>query len=318
MMPAITIRDTTSGSQAQVLPELGFNLFQFSVTVQGQTIEVLDADENFAEGNVKPSRCGIPILFPFPNRIDSGKFSWDGKEYQLPTPKPGAHYIHGFCLDRPWRVTEQTESSVTAEFQLSKDAPDRIDFWPADFIIQCTYLLRGNALKSQFTFKNPDSKPLPWGFGTHAYFKIPLSEGSSVEHCLLEAPAHQQWKLENFIPTGERVPVTEANDLTDGAYYSTLKLDDVLTDLKPDGKTLMCSIVDEGAGLQTVQECDGRFRELVVFTPPGRNAVCLEPYTCPTDAINLTAKGIECGWETLAPGAEHHTWIDIRVEPIMA
>ena len=29
------------------------------------------------------------------------------------------------------------------------------------------------------------------------------------------------------------------------------------------------------------------FRELVLFTPPHRRAVCLEPYTCPTDAIHL-------------------------------
>ncbi|MCG6156606.1 aldose 1-epimerase [Rubinisphaera margarita] len=317
-MPAITIRDSVSGSQAQVLPELGFNLFQFSVPINGQTVEVLDADENFAEGNVKPSRCGIPILFPFPNRIAEGKFTWDGKEYQLPTPKPGAHYIHGFCLDRPWRVIEQTENSVTGEFQLSKDAPDRLELWPADFIIRCTYLVRGNALKSQFSFTNPDDKPLPWGFGTHAYFRIPLTDGSSTEHIVLEAPAHKKWILENFIPTGEQVPVDEACDLTDGAYYSTLKLDDVLTDLRPEGETLESLVIDEGAGLQIVQECDNRYRELVVFTPPGRNAVCMEPYTCPTDAINLTAKGIDCGWETLDPGKSVQTWIDIRVEPIMA
>ena len=70
-------------------------------------------------------------------------------------------------------MIEQGDNFVTGEFQLSKDAADRLEFWPADFIIQCTYLLKGSTLKSRFTFINPDSKPLPWGFGTHAYFKIP-------------------------------------------------------------------------------------------------------------------------------------------------
>ncbi|MCA8987627.1 MAG: aldose 1-epimerase [Planctomycetaceae bacterium] len=317
-MPAITIKDDASGSQAQVLPELGFNLFQFSVPLKSTTIEVIDAPADFAEGKERPSRYGIPILFPFPNRIKGGAYSWAGKDYQLPVPKPGAHAIHGFCLDRPWRVIDQTENTVTGEFQLSKDAPERLELWPSDFVIRCTYLVRGNRLRSRFEFHNPGTEPLPWGFGTHAYFRVPLTDASSVEHCLMVAPAFEQWPLNDFIPTGERIPVTGANNLTEGAYVTELKLDDVLTGLTPDKDALRCRIMDEGSGYQLVQECDLRFRELVVFTPPNRNAVCMEPYTCPTDAINLTARGIECGWEVLDPGKSATTWIDLCVEPIMA
>ena len=47
------------------------------------------------------------------------------------------------------------------------------------------------------------------------------------------------------------------------------------------------------------------FRDLVLFTPPHRQAVCIEPYTCPTDAINLQARGLDAGWRVLDPGA---TW----------
>ena len=48
-------------------------------------------------------------------------------------------------------------------------------------------------------------------------------------------------------------------------------------------------------------ESDAIFRELVVYTPPGRDAICFEPYTCPTDAINLEAKGIPAGIIVLSP-----------------
>ena len=44
------------------------------------------------------------------------------------------------------------------------------------------------------------------------------------------------------------------------------------------------------------------FRELVAFTPPHRQAVCLEPYTCVTDAAHLQAQGIDAGWLSLPPG----------------
>ena len=50
-----------------------------------------------------------------------------------------------------------------------------------------------------------------------------------------------------------------------------------------------------------VMESDAQFRELVVYTPPGRDAICFEPYTCPTDAINLEARGIPAGVIVLAP-----------------
>lgn len=314
MMQVIQLEDTASGSSARVLPGLGFNLFEFTAQLGSRRVEVIEADADFATGNVRPSRCGIPLLFPFPNRIADGKFTWEGKNYQLPLAKGGGHYIHGFCLDRPWRVVDQTENSVTGEFQLSRDAPERLEWWPADFIIRCTYLVRGNALKSRFEFINPDTKSLPWGFGTHAYFRLPLTEESSVQHIVLDAPVHQQWTLQDFIPTGEIVPARVP--LAEGLYYSANQLDDVFTDVRPQGDSLDCIIMDEGAGLQVVQACDPAFREVVVYTPPDRAAVCMEPYTCPTDAINLEARGIPCGWQVLPPGATAETWIDIRVEPI--
>jgi aldose 1-epimerase len=47
------------------------------------------------------------------------------------------------------------------------------------------------------------------------------------------------------------------------------------------------------------------FTQVVAFTPANRQAVCLEPYTCVTDAVNLQQKGIEAGWLVLQPS---ETW----------
>jgi len=92
----------------------------------------------------------------------------------------------------------------------------------------------------------------------------------------------------------------------------------VLTGLSPQPQSLDCQIIDEAAGLQVLQRCDPVFREVVVYTPPGRNAVCLEPYTCATDAINLEQQGIAAGWRTLEPGGEFRTWIEIRAGLVIA
>ena len=57
------------------------------------------------------------------------------------------------------------------------------------------------------------------------------------------------------------------------------------------------------------------FRELVVFTPPHRQAFCIEPYTCTTDAINLQAPAWTPAWLTLPPGGRWTAVFEMRLEP---
>jgi len=173
-------------------------------------------------------------------------------------------------------------------------------------------------LRADIRIANPDTKPMPWGFGTHPYFRIPLSPHSEPKHCVIEAPAGEQWELVDCLPTGVRGPVESEKDLREGAYFNQLKLDDVLTGLSPGPEGMECLIIDERAGLQILQCSAPLFRELVVFTPPGRDAICLEPYSCLTDAINLQNQGIDAGWQVMPPGAELQTSIEIRASQVIA
>ncbi|MBI1346712.1 aldose 1-epimerase [bacterium] len=316
-MSVVTLTDIDTGATAKVLPDLGFNCFQFRAMVAGQPVDVLDAVPSFESGQERPSRSGIPILFPFPNRIRAGQYTWKGQAYQLPVTAAQPNAIHGFCLDRPWRVINQGTNFVTGHFQLSVDAPDRLAFWPCDFILEVDYELLHNRLRANFRISNPGDRSLPWGLGTHAYFKLPLGPDSRIGDCTVEVPARRYWPLDQSLPTGETLPVDEGRDLTSGAYVDTLTLDDVLTDIDTSGPQFDCVILDERAGLQVTQTCPPIFREIVAFTPPQRSAICLEPYTCPTDAINLQQQGHDVGWRTLSPGSEFHTWIDLSVGPIL-
>ncbi len=317
-MTVITIKDHLSGSIARIAPELGFNCFDFRAVVNGQTLDLIDSHPDFEFGGQRASASGIPILFPFPNRIRSGKFTWKNKEYVLPGTDKWGNAIHGLCMDRPWRVVRQSDDFVTGQFQLSVDAPERLPLWPSDFVIEVDYELVRSRLRARFRITNPGNQQLPWGLGTHPYFKLPLDRNSRVEDCLIEVPANALWELENCLPTGQILPLNNSNDLRDGAYVSLTKLDDVYTDIEMTGPQFDCLVVDERAGLQVTLTCPPIFREIVAFTPPNRAAVCLEPYTCPTDAVNLQARGFEAGWRVLSPGQEFHTWIDISAGPVIA
>lgn len=321
-MASILIKDTETGSTARIDPQRGFNCFEFTADVQGRAVQVLDADPEFEAGAGKPSGHGIPILFPFPNRIREGRYRWNDRDYEIPSSlaghDPDGNAIHGFCLDRPWRVEDRDDASVTGVFQLSVDAPDRRPSWPADFVLRVRYALRGSALMMDVEVDNPGTEPLPWGIGTHPYFRLPFAPDSDPKHCIIEVPASETWVLDRCLPTGERVPVSEKQDLREGEYFDVLKFDDVLTGLTPRDKAIECRIVDEKAGLEIVQRCPADFREVVVYTPPDRNAFCIEPYTCVTDAVRLQAEGIDAGLRVLEGGRSFKTWIEIRAGLVVA
>lgn len=316
-MTTIVLNDPISGSSAQIAAELGFNCFEFTAKLSdGQSISVLDSADGFINGDKSPSHSGIPLLFPFPNRIRSGRYSWEGQDYELPeslvSHESNGNAIHGFCLDRPWRILSQTESSVTAIFRISVDAPERLKLWPTDGEIEICYSLNDASLRADITVRNPTDKPFPWGFGTHAYFRLPLTPGSAAADCTVYAPVEKCWELEGCLPTGRIVPAPDNGQLINSPKFGSLKLDDVYTVVQPDGSGVVtCRVVDETGGVQVVQRCDDSFREIVAFTPPWTTAVCLEPYTCTTDAINLQPKGADAGLKVLGPGESWSGWIEI-------
>jgi aldose 1-epimerase len=317
-MSVVTLKSQDSASTATIVVDRGFNCVEFKADTGRVLVDVLDSDPGYATGDGRPSGNGIPILFPFPNRIRGGRYVWAGKEYALPERKVGwdrtGNAIHGFCLDRPWRIVDQTADSVVGEFQLSVDAPDRADLWPSDFVLRVRYEVSGGRLASEFDVLNPDEKTLPWGLGTHAYFKVPLSPGSNPQDCRLFAPVSGQWELIDCLPTGQKLPMPEGLALRDGVRFGVRPLDDVFTGVPAD--LVECAIVDEKAGVKMSQWNPGSFRELVIYTPPNRNAICFEPYTCLTDAVNLQARGLDAGWRTLGPGESFSTWIDISAEAV--
>ena len=150
----VTITDASSGSTASVAPALGFNCFSFAAAIDDRAVEVLWHDPQFRDGNTRPSRSGIPILFPFAGRIRGGKYRYRGQDYQLEANDNQGNAIHGFAYTRPWRVVAQSEASVTGEFQASVDDPAILKLWPADFRIRATYTVTGRRLLAAYHFTN--------------------------------------------------------------------------------------------------------------------------------------------------------------------
>ena len=286
-------------SRLEVWPALGFTAYRWAVG----GAELFYTAPTFFEEK-RPTRTGLPILFPFPNRIRDGRYSWDGRDYQLPLADPAKkNAIHGFACHAPWRIVGEGADAdsawLTGEFHASRDAPHALDLWPADHRLRLTYRLLHHSLRVEAVVDNPDAKPLPFGLGYHPYFRVAPFGGPQA---LVTIAARKAWPLSENLPTGEPHPI----DSTAGRPFADLKLDDALTDLHPlrvEDDLALIGQVQAPAGGPSLDLWAARdFRELVAFTPPHREAVCLEPYTCTTDAINLQQQGVDAGLRVLQPG----------------
>src|SRR4051812_8988763 len=290
----VSLRDSAGGASADILVSQGFNCFRFTAMHVGRPVEVLYAPPDFATGQGRPSRGGIPLLFPFPGRIPGTIFHWEGKQYALQPGDALGNAIHGFALSRPWRVIEQAKNRVVGQFHAWRDDPSLKTCWPADFRLTATYELFGNALLASYLIENPCDAPLPCGFGTHPYFRVPLG-GEKADDCVVKLPVSARWELKDMLPTGRRLNLSNATALQAGQAFGKLQFDDAFTGLERADGFITASIGDPASNCTVRQQFDRTFRECVVYTPPHREAICIEPLTCVPNCFELDRRGIDSG-----------------------
>jgi aldose 1-epimerase len=257
--------------KARILPSIGFNCIGFS----RRGVELIYPPQDAASLSARPSGFGVPILFPFPNRIEDGRFTFEGVDVQLDIPETIPHTIHGFVLNRPWEVIDQGASQddgawVSGGFR-SEDFPEVTRQFPFPFEVTATYRLKGEALILEIEGKN--------------------------------IPGDQYWPLrEDCIPTGERVAVTGKYDLQRLTPIGEETYDDVWSGVVLTDGASACEYLDPSVEIGVKIEADASFREWVTYAPPDKPVICFEPYTCTTNAVNLDSKGIDAGLVRLAPG----------------
>lgn len=290
---------------AEIVPELGNNCYAFRVSDGNYWFHLIDPPPDLETLEQRPTAYGNPILFPFPNRIRNGIWEFEGKTYQFDKQPESPTTIHGLLLNKPYKVDRHTagKNGATLVCSLnSRDFPDIMRQYPFPFRIEITYTIEDAVLTMDVKIQNTGKSNMPMGFGIHPYFRVDISAKADASKAVITVPANKYWELDDvLVPTGKQLDVVDTLDLRNGQPFAKLKLDHVFTDVNFVNGVSQCSIENKDSGYGMVMESDAQFRELVVYTPPDRDAICFEPYTCPTDAINLEAKGIPAGVIVLTP-----------------
>ena len=293
-----------AGHEARILPQAGFNLWYW--TFEGKEI-LMEPVDITAFG----TKYGIPLLFPTPNRIPNGEYTWKGKNHVM-TKRGERVVIHGLVKDEPFTVTRLQAGAdcavCEAEIALTPGSA-LCEGWPFPCTLRVTYTLCADGLHMEAAARNDGGEEMPFGFAVHPYF----SKRGDANSVALTAPVRRLYEAdENLFPSGRIIPADEAHTVADGFHtVESLYVDNVYRGMTSDmeSKIRFPELTLHISG----SDC---FRNLVVYTPHDRPGYCIEPQTCSTNFINLHEQGFvdESGLLLLPPGKEFTCRVDYVVE----
>lgn len=328
----VRLRDTSTGAYADVWPGFGNNCVAAHVPApdDGRLVELVLAPESLDRVREQPSWWGIPLLFPFPSRLARGTYSFQGKRYTFGERDAQGNAGHGFAKTGAWRVTARTAdgtgATLTSTFS-SDDHPETLEGYPFPYRADATYRLDGQGLSLAFRVSNPGDGPLPFGYGAHPYFRIPVGSAAPRGECRVFVPAARRWHgpslqriTEGEMPAWDELcqPVQGDFDLRAPKPLAERLYDGVFTDLTLTDGLVECYVSDPASGLEAVMRATPNHPNVVVYTPQGRPGVCFEPWSCPPNVFNLAARGVpQNGLIVLEPGAswEGTMWLSLRRSP---
>jgi aldose 1-epimerase len=257
--------------------------------------------DGYDEQTMVTAARGQPLL-PWPNRLHTGRYTWDGQEHSVPVDEPEQdNALHGLTKYRLWTAEPEGEAAVTMRLRLLPQPA-----YPFALDLAVRYALAADGLTVTTSAVNAGDTDAPYGHGAHPY----LSAGTGrLDAALLQVPAS------TWLPTGPaQVPL--GREPVEGTPYDfrtarpigPLHVDHAFTDLLRDDRGRATLVLSAPDGPRVELWVDEHFGYLEVFTgdplpePERRRGLGVEPMTCPPDAFRTGEDVVR-----LRPGQEHVT-----------
>jgi aldose 1-epimerase len=289
---------TAGRLEAAFVPELGMA----GVSLCHDDEELLDLRGGLQAYARTGAVMGIPLLYPWANRLAAHTYSVDRRDVILPPGPPLVHCeehglpIHGLLNASPhWRVTGHDSSHLHARLDFAAH-PELTAAFPFPHVLDLDAELSSGALTVTTTVRPSADVAVPIAFGFHPYLRVP---GVPREQWRVALPVRRHLVLDHrAIPTGagERHPATH------------FVLGDRGFDDGYDGLAAGATF-GVAAGDRTLRVVlDAGYPAGQVFTPPGAQFICFEPMTAPTNALRSGA-----GLRRVMPGGAFTAAFSIHV-----
>jgi aldose 1-epimerase len=249
------------------------------------------------------STFGIPLLHPWATRLSAFDVDALGRRMRLagsPLVRTEEHGlpIHGLlAASSRWRVLEHARDRVRAA--LDFDEPGLLDAFPFPHVIELDARLAHDGLTVRTTVSATGDAEVPLAFGYHPYFALP---GVPREQWEVSLPVRRRMLLdERGLPTGQTEPVEPFRGVIGERTW-----DDGFDQLVP-GEPFVVA----GGGRRIEVAFGEGYPVAQVFAPPGKELICFEPMTAPTNAL-VTGNGLR----TVAPGERATAQFAVRVAAV--
>ena len=286
------LTNVASGDFVSVLPAWGGILRSLKLHKAGIEHAVIRVADD--EKALRAERGAASLhLFPWPSRVQYGRYSFGGKEYQLPVnEQPRQNAIHGLVQHGAFEAIDQAADDQMARVTM-RHAFNGVEGYPFPFEFDITYeLSAAGRLTIAYSARNTGKEPMPLGLGWHPYFHL----DEPIDTLKISFPAEATYFLDNqMIPVAKDFFVeASAGFLLKDRQFDTPYA--VYRD-RPIATTQLTSAA-KAVTLNVWQETgEGKFNFVVVYTPPNRNRIAIEPMTCNVNAFNSGE-----GLVTLKPG----------------
>jgi aldose 1-epimerase len=237
---------------------------------------------------------GIPLLYPWANRL--GRFGYRAAGKEVTLDESDTRFgrdsqglpIHGVIpgLLR-WEVAESAEPG-TIEAHLAWTSAELLELFPFRHEVSVNIALGDGELTIATTVRAAGDEPVPVSFGYHPYLRNPSAPRDTWE---VELAASRRLVLdERSIPTGEREPVAQTR----------VTLNETSWDTPFDGLARPATWRAAGGDAAMTVTFRSGYDFAQVFAPAGQEFICFEPMTATTNALNSGD-----GLRILPPGGEH-------------
>jgi aldose 1-epimerase len=264
-------------------------------------VDLLRRVEDLEAARVKGSTAGIPLLYPWANRLSGLRYRAAGREVSLDSSSKLLHFddhrlpMHGVPWGQlRWEVILSDADTLTA--RLDWVSEKLLAIFPFPHHVEMVVRVGPGDLEIATTVFADSSSPVPVSFGFHPYFGLP---GIARGEWELDAPAMRKLALDaQGIPTGAETPsMAIAAPLGDKGYDDGFALS---------GERAAFSIEGNGYSIGVVFESGFQFAQ--IFAPKDKEFIAIEPMTAATNALR-SGKGLR----VIAAGEEFSAAFRIEV-----
>jgi len=278
----VKIKNKTTGEFIIILPNLGARLNSALLRFDDLLIPILRELKN---ENLKSNDeiFNNAKLFPFANRISKGRYTFHKKLYELPINYADEeNACHGFLFNAKFNIISKNIEKNYAEVELEYQSVNKMEGYPFYFKISVVYklLLSGEVIITTKVL-NSNDKEILFSDGWHPYYCL----NKSVEDFTIEFNASEKLELnQNNIPNGNV-------NILNSSYHITLKnkyLDDLFR-YSPNNEINFINIIPGKTNykLSIWHEAGmNKYNYLVLYIPPDRNSIAVEPMTSNINAFN--------------------------------